>query len=196
MNRETRIGRRQLVARNQEREPDMDVGNRTTPTGRRQFLAKSGAVAVSGTAFFAAFAAMAGAQDAASATPEGSRSATPAPEGAGSDRASRNLELMDRLDFQGWNAEDWTIFSEIHGEDVLVEGFGQATTGLPDHLAWARPFREANPGFFIESHPIRIGVGDWTAVTGLFTNGGTMATIARWENDRIAEEYLFLLDVG
>ena len=50
--------------------------------------------------------------------------------------------------------------------------------------------------FFIEAHPIRIGVGEWTAVTGLFANGSTMATIARWENDQIAEEYLFFLDVG
>jgi hypothetical protein len=39
-------------------------------------------------------------------------------------------------------------------------------------------------------------VGEWTAVTDLFANGSTMATIARWENDQIAEEYLFFLDVG
>jgi hypothetical protein len=30
-------------------------------------------------------------------------------------------------------------------------------------------------------------------VTGLMNDGSTMATIARWENGRVAEEYLFTL---
>jgi len=45
------------------------------------------------------------------------------------------------------------------------------------------------------AHPIRIGAEDWTAVVGLLANGGTMATLARWENGRIVEEYLFSLMV-
>lgn len=43
---------------------------------------------------------------------------------------------------------------------------------------------------------LRFGAGDWTAVTGLFNDGSTMATIARWENGQIVEEYLFQLVTG
>lgn len=40
------------------------------------------------------------------------------------------------------------------------------------------------------THPIRIGAVDWTAVTGVMDDGTVMATIARWANGQIAEEYL------
>lgn len=160
----------------------MDSTNPTLSTDRPRFLAKSGAVAVSTATFMAAFAALSGVQD---ATPARTRSAP-----RETWRFSTGSTSRDGTPRTG------TSLSEIHAEDVIVRGFGQATDGLPPHLAWAQEFRPANPGFFIEAHPIRIGVGEWTAVTGLFANGSTMATIARWENDQIAEEYLFFLDVG
>ena len=74
-----------------------------------------------------------------------------------------------------------------------VVGFGQATEGIDDHVAWPKAFIAANPASKILAHPIRIGADNWTAVTGLMNNGSTMATIARWENGRIPEEYLFTL---
>ncbi len=60
-------------------------------------------------------------------------------------------------------------------------------------MAWAQAIRAALPEGKIVAHPIRIGAGDWIAVTGLLPDGSTVATIARWEDGRIAEEYLFSL---
>jgi hypothetical protein len=115
---------------------------------------------------------------------------------ADSEQAERNLALFERLDFEGWNKRDWPLFRHLHGTDVIVGGFGQETENIDDHVAWAQDFLEKNPENQIEGHPIRIGAGDWTAVTGVFNDGSTMATIARWENGQIAEEYLFQLVTG
>ena len=78
----------------------------------------------------------------------------------------------------------------------MVGGLGQQTEEIEDHVAWAQARAAQFPDSRIVAHPIRIGAGDWTAVTGLRNNGSMMATIARWENGQIAEEYLFSLDVG
>jgi SnoaL-like domain len=161
-----------------------------TQHGRRHFLAQSGAAALASIALHGALTRTTAAQDGfpASGTPV---SATPAPDCPGQEQVTRNLELMDRLDFEGWNGRDWDLFSQLHGEEVIVVGFGQATEGNAEHVAWAQAFIEENPDSMIEAHPIRIGAGDWTAVVGTFAGGGSMCTVARWENGRIAEEYLF-----
>lgn len=72
----------------------------------------------------------------------------------------------------------------------------QHTENVDDHVAWAQQYLKANPDNQIEAHPIRIGAGNWSAVTGVFNDGSTMATIARWENGQIVEEYLFQLVTG
>ncbi len=111
---------------------------------------------------------------------------------ADTEQALRNLELFDQLDFEAWNNRDWDLFRQLHAENVKVGGFGQQTEGIEDHLAWAQAFIAQVPDSKIDAHPIRIGAGEWTAVTG--TSGGmTSATIARWENGQIVEEYLFQL---
>lgn len=115
---------------------------------------------------------------------------------AESESAERNLALFERLDFEAWNKRDWELFRQLHGKDVSVGGFGQETENIDDHVAWAQAFLKQNPDNQIEAHPIRIAAGDWTAVTGLFNDGSTMATIARWENGQVAEEYLFQLVTG
>ena len=159
----------------------------TTRTDRRHVLAHGGTVAIAGIALSGMLARVANAQD-----------GTPAAEGtpitaAESATAEQNLALFDRLDFEAWNNRDWDLFRQLHGDDVHVEGFGQGTDGIDDHLAWAQAVVTQNPESKIVAHPIRIGAGDWTAVTGLLSDGSTMATIARWEDGRIAEEYLFSL---
>ena len=156
----------------------MDQTNRTD---RRRLLAQGGAAALAGLALSGAFGRSAGAQDATPVT------------AADSAEAEQNLALFDRLDFEAWNNRDWDLFRQLHGDDVHVEGFGQGTDGIDDHLAWAQAVVTQNPESKIVAHPIRIGAGDWTAVTGLLSDGSTMATIARWEDGRIAEEYLFSL---
>ena len=111
---------------------------------------------------------------------------------ADTEQAKENLALFDRLDFEAWNDRDWDLFRQLHAEEVKVGGFGQQTEGIEEPLSWAQAFIEAVPDSKIDAHPIRIGAGDWTAVTG--TSGGqTSATIARWENGQIVEEYLFQL---
>ena len=159
-----------------------------TCTNRRR-LATQGGATLAGLALSGALARMAGAQE---ATPD---AATPVT-AADSATAEENLALFDRLDLEAWNNRDWDLFRQLHAEDVHVEGFGQATDGIEAHLAWAQAFVAQVPDSAIVAHPIRIGAGDWTAVTGVLSDGSTMATIARWENGQIAEEYLFSLMSG
>jgi len=112
---------------------------------------------------------------------------------ADSERAKKNLDLFERLDFEAWNKRDWDLFRQLHGKNVKVGGFGQETENVEDHIAWAQAYLKQYPDNQIEAHPIRIGAGDWTAVTGVFNDGTTMATIARWESGQVVEEYLFQL---
>jgi hypothetical protein len=120
----------------------------------------------------------------------------PSIKAADSDQAERNLALFERLDFEAWNKRDWGLFRQLHSKDVIVGGFGQKTENVDDHIAWAQAFLKENPENQIEDHPVRIGAGDWTAVTGRFNDGSTMATIARWKNGQVVEEYLFQLVTG
>jgi hypothetical protein len=50
----------------------------------------------------------------------------------------------------------------------------------------------AQPESRVWVHPIKIAAGEWTAVTGALPGNLTMLTLARWEDGRITEEYLFL----
>jgi hypothetical protein len=126
----------------------------------------------------------------ATATPV---TAAPPADSKGQEKAEQNLATFDRLDFEGWNGRNWELFRQLHTEDVKVVGFGSTTQGIDDHEAWAKAFIKENPDSQIMVHPIRIGAGDWTAVTGVMDDGLVMATIARWENGRVAEEYLLTL---
>jgi hypothetical protein len=104
-----------------------------------------------------------------------------------------NLDRMDRLDFEAWNNRNWTLFEELHSPDVLVVDFaGNTTRGIDQHLQWAMAAVSAQPESRVLAHPIKIAAGDWTAVTGTLPGNLTMVTVAHWEDDRIAEEYLFL----
>ncbi len=166
--------------------------NQNTRTGRRRLLAQGGAATLAGITLQGAIARMAGAQNAtpSAATPT-PITAAPGADCAGQEQVEQNLALMDRIDFEAWNNRDWELFGQLHGDDVHVEGFGPTTDGIDDHLAASQAFVETNPSSRILDHPIRIGAGDWTAVTGELSTGGKMVTIARWENGRIAEEHLF-----
>ena len=155
----------------------MDTMNRTD----RRRLATQGGAALAGLALSGAFARMAAAQEATPIT------------AADSATAEENLTLFDQLDFEAWNDRDWDLFRQLHADHVHVEGFAQATDGIDDHLAWAQAFIAQFPDSKIVAHPIRIGAGDWIAVTGVTSNGSQSATIARWEGGRIVEEYLFSL---
>lgn len=103
-----------------------------------------------------------------------------------------NLERFDKLDFEGWNNRNWTLFSDIHGQDVMVSDFnGNVTKGLDNHLNWAKSLVAVQPDSKIVSHPIKIAAGNWTVVTGTLPGNITMITLAHWEDGKISEEHLF-----
>ena len=125
-----------------------------------------------------------------------------------------NFERMYALD-EAWNAQDWETFDAYHDQDVVVYWPGREQTptlGLPDHRAESERFCVAFPDNKVK-HPydMLFGDGDFTAfvtqMTGAFTGplelpDGTrieptsksfdvsFATIARWRNGKIVEEYL------
>ena len=104
-----------------------------------------------------------------------------------------NLERFDKLDFEGWNNQNWTLFEEMHSPDVFVDINGNTTTGIEEHLEFGMAaLSAAAEDLKILDHPIKIAVGDWTAVTGTLPGNVTMMTLARWEDGRIAEEYIWI----
>lgn len=124
-----------------------------------------------------------------------------------------NIERFDTLDFEAFSNQDWELFNDIHSEDVVVVfPDGRKTIGIEQHDKDIAAMYEFAPDLRVTAHPIKIGSGDWTAVTGViegtFTQpmvlpDGTeiqptgkafkipMATFAHWENGKIVEENLF-----
>ena len=103
-----------------------------------------------------------------------------------------NLNRFDKLDFEGWNNRNWTLFKELHSSDVFVDINGNTTSGIEEHLQSSMAALSAAPDLKILDHPIKIAAGDWTAVTGTLPGNLTMITLAHWEDGRIAEEYLWI----
>jgi hypothetical protein len=77
-----------------------------------------------------------------------------------------NLNRFDKLDFEGWNNRNWTLFKELHSPDVFVDINGNTTSGIEEHLQSSMAALSAAPDLKILDHPIKIAAGDWTAVTG------------------------------
>jgi hypothetical protein len=103
-----------------------------------------------------------------------------------------NLERFDKLDFEAWNTRNWTLFSDIHAQDIMVSDMaGNVTKGLDQLLQWAKNAVAFHPDSKIVSHPIKTTAGNWTAVTGTLPGNVTMMTLAHWEDGKITEEYLF-----
>jgi hypothetical protein len=104
-----------------------------------------------------------------------------------------NLELFDNVTFEGINNNNETALKEIHTPDVLAVGFGEnVTRGIEPHLDDVENIN----GTKIIAHPIKIAAGNWTIVTGQTDSGISMVTIARWEDNRIAEEYVFISEAN
>ncbi len=124
-----------------------------------------------------------------------------------------HLENFDDLDFNVFSGQKWDQLGKSHAQNVIVHWpDGRTTTGIDVHIADLKGMFVYAPDTRIKEHPIRIASGEWTAVTGTlegtFTKpmpiGGDktipltgkpfkllMATIGRWENGVMAEEWLF-----
>ena len=109
---------------------------------------------------------------------------------------SKDLEHMDRLDFDGWDKADWEgTFSNYHTDDVFVQWKGQPDThGLDEHIKACKEAVAENDGkpFQITAHPIKFGQGEWTCVVGELDDGSRMVTVAKWREGQISEEYIWL----
>lgn len=170
--------------------------DKTIRTARGILLVQAGVAALASAAVRALFATSASGQDATPGAAGAPMTAAPGADCAGQEQVEKNLASFDRLDFVGWNDRNWDVFRQFHTDQVKVAGLGDKTTGLDAHVSWAKAFIGQYPDSQIVAHPIRIGAGDWTAVTGQMNDGSTMATIAHWENGKITEEYLFTMSTS
>ena len=127
---------------------------------------------------------------------------------------NKNIETFKELDLVAFNNRDWKRIEEIHDEKVVAYGAdGSVSDGMqPAHAEDLKFLFDSFPDYEIYSHSVDFGQGEWTA--GLSTAGGTFTkpmklrdgriieptgkkmkvqaiTLARWENGRIMEEYIF-----
>ena len=126
-----------------------------------------------------------------------------------------HLRTFDELDLEIFLVHDWPRFAESHAPDVKVHWpDGHTTEGLDAHVADIQAMIEWAPDTRVTSHPVRIAMNDYTAVTGVmagtFTrpmpdgNGGhipptgrsfaiTMTTIGLWNRRHgyLDQEFLF-----
>ena len=129
-------------------------------------------------------------------------------------RVEANLAEFDTLDFEVFTGQEWDRLHESHADDIIVHWpDGRQSVGVDQHIEDLAAFFVYAPDTRIETHPIRIGQGEWTGVVGIiegtFTepmpigNGEfiqptgqayklTMATVGHWNEDGVMdEEYLF-----
>lgn len=126
--------------------------------------------------------------------------------------AERNLATFDDLDFNVFNEQKWEQLHKSHAESVIVHWpDGRITEGIQRHIEDLKTLFVYAPDTRISEHPIKIGVGDWTAVSGVFEGtftqpmplpgGGSisptgkffsldMVTIGRWKDGVMVEEWL------
>ncbi|MGO1071124.1 ester cyclase [Lysobacter sp. CA199] len=125
----------------------------------------------------------------------------------------RHLQTFDELDFVHYSGQQWNDFHKSHAQNIVVHyPDGRTTTGLDAHIAELKPQFVFAPDTRIKVHPVKIAQGNLTAVTGVMEgtfsqpmplgDGKTlapthkpfklaMATIGRWENGVMVEEWLF-----
>lgn len=107
------------------------------------------------------------------------------------DEVQDNLKRMYRLDYEGWNGQDWELLSQLHSHDVHVNISGTVTNGLDVHVEAIKASAVGSPDVKITSHPIAFGSGDWTCVVSELVGGGRIVTVARWADGQIAEEHIW-----
>ena len=125
---------------------------------------------------------------------------------------AKNLKTFDDLDLVAFNNRDMEHIRQIHAENVKVYNPDGTITEPMDPHADELQFLFDTFDFKVVKHIVGFGFGEWTAgisisegkwIKPITLPDGTVlqptgkpvsvkiATIARWENDRIAEEYLF-----
>jgi len=125
----------------------------------------------------------------------------------------KNLETFDTLDYVVFSNQEWTRLHESHSNDVKVNWpDGHQTNGIEKHIEDLKAMFVYAPDTSIKVHPIKIGSGEFTAVTGVMTGTFTkpmpigdgkfiqptgkkfsinMCTVGHWKNGVMIEEWLF-----
>lgn len=124
------------------------------------------------------------------------------------------LAAFDTLDFDVFTHQKWERLHESHAANILVHWpDGRTTTGIEPHINDLKAMFVYAPDTRIETHPVRVASGEWTAVIGVIEGTFTqpmpigegktiaptgkryklnMATIGHWTPAGVMdEEYLF-----
>ncbi len=129
------------------------------------------------------------------------------------EQEKQHLKTFDDLDFNVYTHQKWHELGKSHAQDIIVHWpDGRTTTGIDVHIKDLEAMFVFAPDNRIQEHPIRIADGNWTAVVGILegtfskpmpTADGTliqptgkpyrlmMATVGRWANGVMEEEWLF-----
>ena len=132
---------------------------------------------------------------------------------AGKDSVVQHLVKFDTLDYTVFTHQAWERLHESHAKDILVHWpDGHIAKGIDRHVEDLKKMFVYAPNTSIKEHPIRLGSGDYTAVTGIMTGtfskpmpmaDGTfiaptgksfvlpMCTVGIWKNGVMLEEYLY-----
>lgn len=183
-----------------------DLGQGASPRGAMTQRWSAGIVAMIVVAVLSACARGAG----------GGAGATSAAD-AGADSArgveQQNLATFDDLDFNVFSGQKWDELSRSHARDIVVHWpDGHSTTGIEKHIEDLKAMFVYAPDTRIKEHPIKVAEGEYTAVMGWMEGtfsrpmpmpkgktipptGKTfrlpMATIGKWKNGVMTEEWLF-----
>jgi hypothetical protein len=86
------------------------------------------------------------------------------------DAAERHLAAFDTLDFDVFSNQKWDGLGETHEQDIIVTWQdARETRGPAKHIEDLKAMFVYAPDTKVAEHPIRIGSGEWTAVTGIVT---------------------------
>jgi len=124
-----------------------------------------------------------------------------------------NLETFDELDYNIFTGQKWDELGKSHHKDIIVHWpDGRITRGIDEHIKDLKKMFVYAPDTRIKEHPIKIAQGEWTTVMGIMEGtfskpmpiaGGKtipptgkpfklpMATIGRWQDGVMVEEWLF-----
>ncbi|XWV26356.1 polyketide cyclase [Tupanvirus soda lake] len=133
--------------------------------------------------------------------------------GNGNEQVKKHLALYWRLNFEGYNNQNFDVVKEIYHPDVIMRmANGAAIVGIDKNIEMMKQMHEMAEDTKIIEHGIQFGSGDWIAIqqimTGTFTGPmkGTDGKIyeptgrkfrmeacsfTRWKDNRIVEENIY-----
>jgi predicted ester cyclase len=123
------------------------------------------------------------------------------------------LARFDSLDYDVYSHAKWDKLNVSHADNILVSyPDGHQTTDIKAHIEELKPMFVFAPDTRIEEHPIKIGSGEYTCVTGYILgtfskpmpigNGKTipptgktfklpMCTVGHWKDGKMIAENLY-----